>query len=318
MLIYYTDHFVLPLPPGHRFPMRKYAALRERVAAVARRSDARAGGGDRRGARARPRSRVHRGRLRRHARRARDETHRLSVVAGDGRALAALRRRDDRRLPQRARIRLRRQSRGRHAPRASRLRRRLLRVQRRRRRGARDAGGSARRARADRRPRRPPGRRHRRRSSPATTSVFTFSMHGRNNFPFRKRGSDLDVELDDGTGDGAYLAALAVALPRALGAIAAGSRDLSRRRRSLLRRPARPARADQGGPGGARPATCCRRCASAGVPVAIAMAGGYADDIDDIVDIHFATVALALELWGRDDAAETVRRKPRIRARLTA
>ena len=35
MLIYYTDHFVLPLPPGHRFPMRKYAALRERVAAVA-------------------------------------------------------------------------------------------------------------------------------------------------------------------------------------------------------------------------------------------------------------------------------------------
>jgi acetoin utilization deacetylase AcuC-like enzyme len=35
MLIYYTDRFVLPLPPGHRFPMRKYAALRERVAAVA-------------------------------------------------------------------------------------------------------------------------------------------------------------------------------------------------------------------------------------------------------------------------------------------
>ncbi len=35
MLIYYTDHFVLPLPAGHRFPMRKYAALRERVAAIA-------------------------------------------------------------------------------------------------------------------------------------------------------------------------------------------------------------------------------------------------------------------------------------------
>jgi len=29
VLIYYTDHFVLPLPAGHRFPMRKYAALRE-------------------------------------------------------------------------------------------------------------------------------------------------------------------------------------------------------------------------------------------------------------------------------------------------
>src|SRR4029453_15261608 len=32
-------------------------------------------------------------------------------------------------------------------------------------------------------------------------SVYTFSMHGRNNFPFRKRGSDLDIELDDGTAD---------------------------------------------------------------------------------------------------------------------
>ena len=35
MRIYYADHFVLPLPAGHRFPMRKYAALRERVAQVA-------------------------------------------------------------------------------------------------------------------------------------------------------------------------------------------------------------------------------------------------------------------------------------------
>jgi len=35
----------------------------------------------------------------------------------------------------------------------------------------------------------------------------------------------------------------------------------------------------------------------AGIPVAIAMAGGYADDIGDVVDIHFATVSIALELW---------------------
>ena len=33
MLAFYSDHFVLPLPPGHRFPMSKYRALRERVAA---------------------------------------------------------------------------------------------------------------------------------------------------------------------------------------------------------------------------------------------------------------------------------------------
>jgi len=35
----------------------------------------------------------------------------------------------------------------------------------------------------------------------------------------------------------------------------------------------------------------------AGIPVAIAMAGGYAGNIDDVVDIHFATVAIALELF---------------------
>ena len=34
MKIYYTDHYVLPLPPGHRFPMQKYALLRERVQAA--------------------------------------------------------------------------------------------------------------------------------------------------------------------------------------------------------------------------------------------------------------------------------------------
>ena len=35
MRLYTTDHYVLPLPAGHRFPMRKYSALRERVGAVA-------------------------------------------------------------------------------------------------------------------------------------------------------------------------------------------------------------------------------------------------------------------------------------------
>jgi acetoin utilization deacetylase AcuC-like enzyme len=43
-------------------------------------------------------------------------------------------------------------------------------------------------------------------------SVFTLSMHGAKNFPFRKEPSDLDVELPDGCDDGAYLQALEVAL----------------------------------------------------------------------------------------------------------
>lgn len=44
-------------------------------------------------------------------------------------------------------------------------------------------------------------------------SVFTFSMHGAKNFPFRKQRSSLDVELPDGCSDAEYLAALAAHLP---------------------------------------------------------------------------------------------------------
>ena len=47
-------------------------------------------------------------------------------------------------------------------------------------------------------------------------TVFTFSMHGSRNYPFRKVSGSLDVELADGTGDEAYLAALARALPQVL------------------------------------------------------------------------------------------------------
>ena len=47
-------------------------------------------------------------------------------------------------------------------------------------------------------------------------SVFTFSMHGAKNFPFRKETSDLDVTFDDGAGDDEYLAALARHLPGVL------------------------------------------------------------------------------------------------------
>jgi acetoin utilization deacetylase AcuC-like enzyme len=44
--------------------------------------------------------------------------------------------------------------------------------------------------------------------------VLTLSMHGRNNFPFRKQRSKIDVELEDGTGDEAYLVALKSIMPR--------------------------------------------------------------------------------------------------------
>ena len=128
-------------------------------------------------------------------------------------------------------------------------------------------------------------------------SVFTCSMHGRANFPFRKSASDLDVELDDGTGDAPYLAALRVVLPRAL--------DRARPDLVIYLAGADPFEGDRLGRLSLSKAGLETRdrlvldtLRGEGLPVAIAMAGGYADDVGDIVDIHYATVRCALALWG--------------------
>ncbi len=47
-------------------------------------------------------------------------------------------------------------------------------------------------------------------------SIFTFSMHGRNNYPFKKERSNLDIDLPDGTEDGEYLKILKETLPTLL------------------------------------------------------------------------------------------------------
>jgi acetoin utilization deacetylase AcuC-like enzyme len=127
-------------------------------------------------------------------------------------------------------------------------------------------------------------------------ATFTFSMHGRRNFPFRKAASDLDIELEDGTGDDAYLRVLRIALP----AVLARSRpDLA-----IYLAGADPYAGDRLGRLSLSKAGLAARdryvidlLASHEVPVAIAMAGGYADVIEDIVDIHARTVGVALEVF---------------------
>ncbi|MEP6679488.1 MAG: histone deacetylase, partial [Betaproteobacteria bacterium] len=107
--------------------------------------------------------------------------------------------------------------------------------------------------------------------------------------------SRLDVELADGTGDAAYLAALASALPRAL--------DAARPDLAIYLAGADPFEGDRFG----RLALTKRGLAlrdrfvlealrRRDIPVAVTMAGGYARDDADVVDIHFATISLALEL----------------------
>ena len=83
-------------------------------------------------------------------------------------------------------------------------------------------------------------------------AVFTFSLHGAKNFPFRKETSDLDVTFEDGAGDDEYLAALAAHLPLGPRRASRRHRVLSRRRRPVRGRSARPAEAHDRGAARAR------------------------------------------------------------------
>jgi len=122
-------------------------------------------------------------------------------------------------------------------------------------------------------------------------SVWTFSIHQENNYPIKER-SDHDIGLDDGTGDEAYLAALATAVPRALetrpelvfmvagvdpyvedllGGLALTMEGLERRDRLVV-----------------------DACARAGVPVVGLLAGGYARRTADTVTAHANTTRAVL------------------------
>ena len=125
-------------------------------------------------------------------------------------------------------------------------------------------------------------------------TVFTFSIHGARNYPFRKEASDLDIELPDGCGDAAYLDALERGVCHAL---SAAQPDLV-----IYLAGADPYEGDRLGrlaltKAGlqARDRLVFEICATSAMPVAVAMAGGYARNIADTVDIHFATVEAAAQ-----------------------
>jgi acetoin utilization deacetylase AcuC-like enzyme len=126
----------------------------------------------------------------------------------------------------------------------------------------------------------------------ADQTVFTFSIHGAKNFPLRKERSDLDLALPDGTCDADYLQALDAGLQEAFGRAEA---DLV-----IFLSGADPYLDDKLGrlkltkEGLAeRDRMVFRYCASAGLPVAVTMGGGYARHVEDTVDIHFQTILLA-------------------------
>ncbi len=121
--------------------------------------------------------------------------------------------------------------------------------------------------------------------------VFTFSMHGGRNYPFEKVAGTLDVELDDGTEDAEYLRVLADALPRVLHA---AQPDLV-----LYLAGADPHEGDRLGRmkltfAGLerRDAMVMQACREVGLPLAVLIAGGYGRQIGDSVAIHAATARL--------------------------
>ncbi|MEM8948416.1 MAG: histone deacetylase [Pseudomonadota bacterium] len=115
--------------------------------------------------------------------------------------------------------------------------------------------------------------------------VFTFSMHCRTNFPARKQTSDLDIALEPGTEDAAYLHQLSEALPDLitgyrpdlvvfiagvdphaedkLGRLALSDEGLFKRERFVL-----------------------EACAASGTPTACVMGGGYAPDLNRLAFLH--------------------------------
>lgn len=133
-------------------------------------------------------------------------------------------------------------------------------------------------------------------------AVFTFSIHGKKNFPYKKEKSDLDIALDDETGDTEYLQALKRGLQFSSEQIKA---DLV-----IYLAGADPYYDDRFGrlaltkDGLAdRDRMVLHYCFEAGLPVAVTMAGGYARRVEDTVDIHYQTVLAAMEFekWYKSD-----------------
>ncbi len=132
-------------------------------------------------------------------------------------------------------------------------------------------------------------------------TAFTVSIHGVKNFPIRKMDSDLDISLPDGTGDRDYLAAV----DRALKVIQEASRAGGQFDLVIFLAGADPYTADRLGRLNVTKTGLISRdqkvidwCRQREIPLALTMAGGYAPDIDDIVDIHAATLRSASAALG--------------------
>ena len=127
-------------------------------------------------------------------------------------------------------------------------------------------------------------------------SVFTFSMHGKSNYPFKKENSDLDIDLDDDTDDETYLSKLKSTLPKLI----------------KLHQPdfifylcgVDVISSDKLGKLSLTVAACKERdrivlaqCKSQNIPVMCSMGGGYSPDINTIINAHANTFRMAKNIF---------------------
>jgi acetoin utilization deacetylase AcuC-like enzyme len=127
--------------------------------------------------------------------------------------------------------------------------------------------------------------------------VFTFSMHGDKNFPFRKELSDLDIPLEDGTGDDIFLNKLSDALKFVFAKhqpdfvfYLAGVDVLESDKLGKLALTKNGSKQ--------RDLMVFEACLKYQVPIQVSMGGGYSADIKVIVDAHCNTFRLATDLYG--------------------
>ena len=126
--------------------------------------------------------------------------------------------------------------------------------------------------------------------------VFTFSMHGANNFPSRKERSDLDISLQDGVADDEFLNILHRTLPKLIQQVKpdfvfylAGVDVLSTDKLGKLALSKEACKS--------RDRFVFEQCIANNIPVQVSMGGGYSPQIKDIVDAHCNTFKVAANLY---------------------
>ena len=133
-------------------------------------------------------------------------------------------------------------------------------------------------------------------------TLFAFSVHCDKNYPFQKTAGDIDIALPPATGDEAYLEELETGLNCAFREFQpdivfylAGADPYKGDRLGMLNLTKRGLQQ--------RDQLVIDYCRQRSLPVAISMAGGYAPELNDIVDIHFATIETALDRYRSERVA---------------